>query len=525
MSAGRASSSLRVTIVASSSYVALQVLILVACIVASGEHFSYVLDDPYIHLALAENLQYGHYGINLGEPSAPSSSIAYPWLLVPGFWLGVPEAWPWLLNLLPLTLVVALFASRAHAIWPLQPMRALFATLAVVYATALVSLPVTGMEHGLHVAFTCLGLEGLARARERRAPGWLPLVIAGCVAMRFEGLAMALLAIAALLLWREWLLATVAGALVAVVLLGHVLYVGSLGLPLMPSSVLTKSRLAADVDAGQSLYRSLRHLAWEALQNLRYAYVGPALLLAALTLLWLGWRSWRRGPVSGERRWEPLWLSAAAVALSHLAAGSMGWFNRYEAYALATAMLALLIAAGSANGEPARRRLPWVLAVIVGLCGSRYTRDYLRITSGSHNIAEQQYVMHRFAAEFYGAQVAVNDIGWVSYRNPNDELDLFGLGSEEARKAIRDAEPGYIARLTAEHRVGVAMIYRSWFDQRIPGDWVRLGELRLTSPRVTAGDSVVTFFMTPAADRQRVRSAIARLQAEYPEQFVSAPDG
>ena len=49
----------------------------------NGGHFAYSLDDPYIHLALAENLAAGHYGLNLDEPSSPSSSILWPLLLAP----------------------------------------------------------------------------------------------------------------------------------------------------------------------------------------------------------------------------------------------------------------------------------------------------------------------------------------------------------------------------------------------------------------------------------------------------------
>lgn len=42
--------------------------------------FIYTLDDAYIHLALAENIMQGHYGVNLGEFSALSSSILWPFL-------------------------------------------------------------------------------------------------------------------------------------------------------------------------------------------------------------------------------------------------------------------------------------------------------------------------------------------------------------------------------------------------------------------------------------------------------------
>ena len=56
---------------------------LVAVLFVNGGGFSYTLDDPYIHLALAENILRGHYGVNLQEFSSPSSSVLWPFLLVP----------------------------------------------------------------------------------------------------------------------------------------------------------------------------------------------------------------------------------------------------------------------------------------------------------------------------------------------------------------------------------------------------------------------------------------------------------
>ncbi|MBD0271632.1 MAG: hypothetical protein ICV73_06845, partial [Acetobacteraceae bacterium] len=50
----------------------------------TGGHLGYTLDDPYIHLALAEQIARGHYGINPGEVTAPSSSVLWPFLLLPG---------------------------------------------------------------------------------------------------------------------------------------------------------------------------------------------------------------------------------------------------------------------------------------------------------------------------------------------------------------------------------------------------------------------------------------------------------
>src|SRR4030067_1209007 len=50
----------------------------------------YTTDDAYIHLALAENILKGHYGVNLQEYSSLSSSILWPFILIPltGFSFG-----------------------------------------------------------------------------------------------------------------------------------------------------------------------------------------------------------------------------------------------------------------------------------------------------------------------------------------------------------------------------------------------------------------------------------------------------
>ena len=62
--------------------------------------FMFYTDDPYIHLALAQQIAHGHYGINVGEASSPSSSILWPFLIAPLTLLGSPVYGVLLLNVL-----------------------------------------------------------------------------------------------------------------------------------------------------------------------------------------------------------------------------------------------------------------------------------------------------------------------------------------------------------------------------------------------------------------------------------------
>lgn len=51
------------------------VAVLAALIVLRTGGLAYTLDDPYIHLSLAEEILHGNYGINPGEAASPSSSM------------------------------------------------------------------------------------------------------------------------------------------------------------------------------------------------------------------------------------------------------------------------------------------------------------------------------------------------------------------------------------------------------------------------------------------------------------------
>ncbi len=84
-------------------YVILGLILLiqaVAIYLFNDGKFIYSLDDPYIHLSLARNIFQGHYGINLSEPSAPSSSILWPFILAIFAPLPFFEYVPLILNVL-----------------------------------------------------------------------------------------------------------------------------------------------------------------------------------------------------------------------------------------------------------------------------------------------------------------------------------------------------------------------------------------------------------------------------------------
>lgn len=154
-----------------------------AVLLTNEATFTYALDDAYIHLALAENLVRGSYGINLGEASSPSSSIVYPFLVALGLLAGLGDWTPLVLNFVALlgVLVTAERAARLalapHFERPELP--AAVAALTVVLAGNSLGVAFTGMEHLFHVWVTLLVFLGLLGVESgARTPAWLVAAIA-----------------------------------------------------------------------------------------------------------------------------------------------------------------------------------------------------------------------------------------------------------------------------------------------------------------------------------------------------------
>jgi hypothetical protein len=494
-----------------------------------GGRLVYALDDPYITLALGWHIGHGHYGINTIEAASPSSSILYPFVLAAFAWTPLQEWMPLLINSAAATGTAALFAtmcvrysigSRAE-----ERLRVVFLLSVVCFSINIVGLVFTGLEHSLHTLTSVAVMYGLACTLEDdEVPHWLLPVLILNPLLRFEGAALTCLTLLALAISGFTRTALVGFAISATVLGAYMLSMSWLGLPLLPSSVLVKTVALAPNDVG---WLHLLHVIQHAIEGARrYGPRGMALwLLLVLVLLHPILRARGLLRADGQRhlRWErELLLVAVATGsvVAHALFGGRGWWYRYEIYAVAvtlTAAIALWHTQIESFVHRASARNVGLAGLAVLVLNAFYVRGTLMTPFAGRNIYEQQFQMHRFAVEFYRRAVAVNDLGWVSYRNPQYVLDVWGLGSEVARKArLLTHTPGWLGDLTRAHEVGVAMIYTSWFSADIPANWRRVAELRSAHPHVTAAADEVTVYATSAAAEHDVLEALHRFASQTP---------
>lgn len=476
----------------------------------TGGKLVYTFDDAYIHLALAENIARGHYGINWGEASAPSSSPLWPFFLAPFCWLGLEEPVPLTINLVSAVAVVAAFsrtvASLLDGFRPLAR-HALTTWLVglLVVATNLVPSVFSGLEHTVQLACVTSIVGGMTTlVRTGNLPRWAAAALVVAPLVRYENLAVCAPALVALALTWHLRQALALGTVMLLLLGSYSAFLVVLGLDPLPSSVLLKSLL---------LRADRAPLTWlDELTRSLTTVQGQRLAVAALFFASVAWV--RRA----DRPSCVLPLFASSIALLHLAAGQLDWYGRYGAYAWLACLLVLLTLSGTRLTTWLRARPIWVgmaLSVSVLLLHRRELNNVWEVPLASRNIYEQQYQMHRFVTERYRAPVAVNDIGWVGYRNEAYVLDLWGLASPSVQTARMSGDAQWMSVLARSHGVKLVMIYTHWFD-KLPSSWRAIATLHLGHRPVTAAGDTVTFYATDPSATQGLGELLAKFGRTLP---------
>ncbi len=491
-------------------YLAVVLGLLICILHRDNGVFTYSLDDPYIHLALAENLAHGHYGINPGEASSPSSSVVWPFLLAP----FATQAWgqyvPLALNVLFCGLA-AWWIGRIVDGWDSRrgsKIGGWLGRFAVATALMLVAnlagLTFVGMEHGLQLLLAIVCAAGLVEAYAGRPiPMWCIGAAAFGPMVRYENFA--LVAAVALVLYGQgrWgtavRLAVVSGVGPAL----FSLFLVTRGLAALPSSVMVKAGAYSAADKG--VLAALKNLYWGIPGGTLREDAWWCQLAVAVVLLVL--------MVRERQRVRQFVMGGALLAAAlQLAVGRVNWFSRYEVYAMAFTALV----ASTALVETTRI---WRLALIAGLLalGHPYWQALLQTPDAASNIYQQQYQMHRFVADFYRKTVAVNDLGWVSYQRPAGVyvLDLWGLASPEASRHLHK-NVDWLETITTAHHAGLAIVYPPWYEEGAPEEWDPLATMCITGPRTSVAFPCVAFYRTEVGDKAALTAEMAAFARTLP---------
>ena len=501
-------------------------------------HFSYSLDDAYIHMAMAKNLaNHGVFGMTPHGFTSSSSSPLWVVLVACCYRLfGVSDLVPFLFNAASAVGVI-LAGHVALKRFEVAPATRLCALCGLVLLVPIVPIAFCGLEHLLHAALSVVFATLIADAVRSRsaavppatAPPRLPslMLAAALVAgARYEGLF--LVAGGALLLAarRRIVQAALVAAAGLAPAVGFGIYSLHHGWRFLPTSILLKGRIPHG--GWRGIFEVLGGYCLISLAQNPYLL---ALVMAGIGALLV---ARRRGGLL-HAPWSALVLLTVIASLLHLQLARAGLFYRYEAYLIALWIVALAAAWPHLRADLAElARLGPRHALVGGLivfCASvpllvRAGRAHVEAPVATREIYSQQYQMGRFIQRYYaGRTIAANDIGVIDYLTDIDLFDLYGLGTKEVVDAQFGAgyDTARIESLTRARGVEIAMAYEDWFTPSggLPRSWRRVGEWTIPTQVVAGGKKVTFFAATPAAAGYLVDSLRA-FSAELPATVTEA---
>jgi hypothetical protein len=499
--------------------------------------WSYTLDDPYIHGAIARNIaEHGSFGIIPGEYSGASSSILWTLSLAVAYLFFGPAAWVCGALATLFGMLAIERTARCMELAGLKPISRTVVTAVAIAATPILPILSTGMEHCMHIwalAGLLASLMALSKGQPVR-PGVVFLWAFFAAGSRYESLFF----LPGLMIWltltRQWRalfeLAGGMGALVA----GFGIYSTLHGGFFLPNTLMLKG--TASTSNGYTVL-------WVITDYPEFLALTLGLLIACFWSFASGDRSLRKFA------WLPCTILAAM--LIHLRLARTGTMWRYESYLMVVGVIGVSTLLSGALANLAKLGKPAVLApihqklfgrfdlprpVVILLAGltvllgaiaavplaKRSIAGQKKIVPAAGNIRDQQIQMSRVVQILGdGAGIAVNDLGAVSFFTNARILDLVGLGDDTTARAVhaKRRDTAFLRKRIDDFGANFVIAYPTWFDATdpLPRDLIPVEKWTLNR-NVICGDATVIFYGASPAGAVRLRTALDEYHS------LAAPD-
>jgi hypothetical protein len=494
-----------------AAYLAATLVLVAAIVWWLGGRLVYVLDDPAIHLSMAERLAHdGTWGVVGGHFESASSSPLWTLLVAAGVLVAGPAgSWvPLVLNVAAGVAVIAVLASAQRVVLPgrRRPEDVALTVVVVVLVLFLPGLAVVGMEHTLHVALVLGAVVGVHRWALGR-PGWAPAITCALLALatltRFEtafvaaGLAAGLLVVDHRAHLRR-AVAVLASSAVPIVVVG----IGNraLGGGWLPNSILGK---------GQGTGRAQRD-GLAPVDVVGRLTQDPALaLLLAVAVAYLVVRG-RRGASAVPA------VALLVAAPLHALLADVGWYERYQAYLIGVGVYLLLGVLAEVPADLRRRAVVGVIGLAVVLTVEK-ANLLVKAPLAADDMYRQQYQAGVFLDRYYDEQpVATDQLGYISYLHDGPLTDFAGLGDYEVLLAKGTPRRELWPELARERGFRVAVLYESSVRLNVPPGWIMAGEWRIDGEPVTGVSTRLQFFATTPDEVQPLQEHLRDFEDDVP---------
>ena len=502
-------------------------------------HFIYVLDDPYIHMAVAKNFAfYGIWGVTKYGFTSATSSILWPALLAGLFKiLGPKELIPFVLNIIfaTSTLILINYVLKKYAgNIKFYNFFIFIVLVAVIFFTPMIPLIFTGMENILQIFLTIVFVYKSARILSEKKSGKseliLLLILAALLTLnRYESALTVFAVVVIFIIYKRKLQALFLFISGSTLLIIYGLISKTQGWYFLPNSLVLKSVfLKNPTSTTNTLFLTL-----EKLLSIIYS---PHLLILFILSAFLLILILKNKNKNRNRNFTVIILSVFCINLIlHILFAQTGLFYRYEAYLIVLGLLGIslgisLYLENTKNLKNDKESIPkknvfkysiivlFICLLMTPMAINGY-ESIISVPQASKNIYEQQYQMALFLKEYYqGETVGLNDIGVINYRDDIKCLDLWGLASFEVAEKREEGKFGVteISDMVQTNNVSVIIIYNYTLGSNIPPDWIKVGEWEIKD-NVACGDSVVLFYAPNPQNETYLREKLKMFSSKLPK--------
>lgn len=483
-------------------------------------YFSYALDDPYIHLSMAKNF-YEKQILSVDGISFASASSSPLWFIMLSFFMGfdteITQNLPFLFNIIfqILSLFMIIFIFNKH--FKVQISYLLLLIFAVF--APFIPLALGGMEHSLQIFLMLVVLnEYLNFINHKYNKNFLFLCLfsALLVATRYENIAFVLMLAITLVFEKKYKEFIILSFISFVPIVAFGIFSQQFNLGFFPSSIMIKSEIGNHIDV--NLFKKI-------INKIISGFTHKHIFIIFILNLYIFIRTFLK------RDYKITYLAFVFIGttLAHLAFGSLGWLNRYEAYLIVFGLLNIIsFLYKYYNLYKIENKLKTMiflfLFIVFFIISASFKGHYIAVL-GTKNIFEQQIQMAKFLKRYFNnSKIAANDIGAISFFTNIKLLDLAGLGSYDIVRLYKDGKynANTIKKLIAKNDVDLIVVYDVWFSKLNfsfnDENYSFMGSWQIIDNKV-CGSDIVSFYSKKATFSQNF-TKFKDYEAQLPKDVI-----
>lgn len=462
-------------------------------------HYIYLIDDAYIHLAMAKNFAlHGVWGVTQYKFSSTSSSPLFTFILSVLIKIfGNNDQISLYVNVF-FGAGIIFFLNRYYSLFFKNRKDTAIAIIFTLFFTVLHLQLLSGMEHVFHTFLLVLNIFCLYNLDQKKAAAlgfYLTLAFMGLV--RFESMFYFAALAFVFILIKQWkkAFAVILAGFIPIVIFCYFNYQQS-GY-FFPNSVVVKgTKLNFDSHLSSQLKIILLD---NFLLNPSFYKIGffPVIMSVIFVI-----NDFKKKSFIESVRDNFLLIVVSLVMICHSMFADLKGAFRYEAYMLAGFSMAMIPKLkglfDSFKIYLKREKFTSILILMnVILMIYKLGVAHQMLNNGGKNIYEQQIQSARFLHTYYNtSKVVANDIGAITYFTDIHLLDIVGLGSAEMipftenKKKIDGEFEDFLAAYGSDNKYDIAIIYDEWFHGYIPKTWKKAAVLKIDDPVMVAKDHV-----------------------------------